>query len=668
MPPREVAHRIVEAVRAARWRRDWRGWAAFDEIGDGQLADLRALRSRLRGVPLHRATYARTCVDRLMDGQFQFLGKDWPSIATGSARPAVPTAFWFHDPISGRAWPGAETSSFAIDVRSTGDGIGDVKYVWEANRLQFLHPVAAALAQGEADREAVIAILMSWMAANPPYRGVNWVSGIESALRIVSVTLVLAAVDPKALSPDQRIAIRRLVAAHARYLEAFPSLYSSANNHRVAEGLGLFLAGSLAPDLPEAGKWARLGRRILEEEAPRQLLADGVGAEQSPSYQAFTMELLAFAAQFANDQGEPLAGVVATRLAAGAEFLTWLMDDDGKVPSIGDDDEGRVLAQPPDREPRYAASVALAVSRLVGADHVAPMAHDTHLRDELIAGVPTGSPPRAKQGARVFATGGYTCAHDTIAGRRCHLVFDHGPLGLAPLAAHGHADALAVWLTIGNQPVFVDAGTYLYFSGRDTRTTLRESPAHNSLSVHGVSHSRANAGFGWSNQANANLLAFEPAAMWSVAASHDGYARPYGVRPQRAVRRSEAGYVIEDSLVGAREPLPVTVAFLCHPDLRCDVAARRIDIFSGSDELCRVVPPAAFKVDVVRDIAPQAETRALWSRNFGHIGSATRLLFAGMLGTEAISTAVDIIGEQPSAADRAQRERGGVLRGAEACR
>src|SRR5262249_51349114 len=170
---------------------------------------------------------------------------------------------------------------------------------WEANRLQILHPLAAALvATPDPElRETALAIIGSWATANPPYRGVNWTSGIELALRLVSIALVVAAVGPSGLNADERVVIRRIVAAHARYIAAFPSLYSSANNHRIAEGLGLFVAGLLVPDLEASASWREHGRRILETEGTRQILADGVGAEQSPTYQAFTTEMLALAAQ-----------------------------------------------------------------------------------------------------------------------------------------------------------------------------------------------------------------------------------------------------------------------------------------------------------------------------------------------------------------------------------
>ena len=333
----------------------------------------------------------RESARRVCDGRLTFLGEDWPFIASGSdGPPRIPPTFWFYDPITGKSWPDAATSSFDVDVRATGTDIGDghmgdVKYVWEPNRLQMLHPLAAAIAgtQDQKARQVAFAIMSSWAAANPPYRGVNWKSGIELALRLVSLALFVAAAGPAALSPEQRIMIRAIVVAHARYLAAFPSLYSSANNHRIAEGIGLFLAGALLPDLSEARAWLDEGRHIIENETARQILSDGIGAEQSPTYQAFSMEMIALAAQFASDLGAPLDPKAIERLIRGAEYLSWLSDQNGFVPAIGDDDEGRVIAQPPDREPRYVASIIAAVAGLAKRDDLLIPARDPHLRDAV---------------------------------------------------------------------------------------------------------------------------------------------------------------------------------------------------------------------------------------------------------------------------------------------
>jgi uncharacterized heparinase superfamily protein len=648
MPPREIPHRIAEARRRMAWRRDIAGWEAFDTISDGPLADLAPLRSRLAHGFGHGADDPATISRRLTcAGQFTFLGLDWPAIAPQSGQTLqIPSSFWFHDPATGGSWPSAEASSFDIDVRSTGAQIGDVKYVWEPNRLQMLHPLASAIAatRDQTARKTAFAIITSWAAGNPPYRGVNWVSSIELALRLVSIMLVVAAEEPSALSAAERVLIRGIVVAHGRYLAAFPSLYSSANNHRVAEGLGLFVAGLLLPDLEEARAWRDDGRAILEAESVRQILADGVGAEQSPSYQAFTMEMLVLAARLAGDLGAPLDASVAERLVRGAEYLSWLAGEDGCVPAIGDNDEGHVIAQPPDREPRYVASVIAAVAGFAERGDLAPAAHDPHLRDAIFDSPVTSL--AEPTGLRISERGGMTVARETFAGRRAHLLFDHGPLGMMPLGAHGHSDALAIWLTIDGQPVFIDAGTYRYFSGGDIRTDLRESLTHNTLAIGGVSQSRASTAFGWSTIANAFLVAASHGPEWWVSGAHDGYRRRFGVRHVRQVSRTAAGYAIDDRLDGSRQPLPVTLHFLCHPEVSVAIEGGSVAISGKCGVLCRITPPKGFSAEI---------GQTLHSQRFGHIAPAPRLVFAGQLADDAAKTMIDIA--EPPTADTAAERR-----------
>ena len=454
------------------------------------------------------------------------------------------------------------------------------------------------------------------------------------------------------------------MAAHANHLAAFRLKFSSANNHLVAEGLGILVAGWLAPDLQGAAAWVQEGRRILEAEALNQILPDGVGVEQSPTYQAFTMEMLALGVLLAQEVGQPLSGGVTERLAAGAEHLLWLLDETGRAPAIGDDDEGRVIAQPPDREPRYVSSVVAAVAGLIGREDLAPPARDPHLRDFLF-----GSPERPGgriEGVRVFRAGGYTVAHDAVQDRSVHLVLDHGPLGHAPLAAHGHADALAVWLTIDGEPVFVDAGTYLYFSGRDLRVRLRESLAHNTLNIAGVSQSRAAPGFGWTSRANAALRDFAPGPEWSSTGAHDGYQARFGVARVRSVRRTATGYRIVDRLEGARAPLPVTLDFMCRPGLSLVDDGRSVTVFSGSQALCRVRPPIGFAVQLTKvgsdDHGPN---QPLFSRSFGDLELASRITFAGLLTAEAVETGIEIMAAGPTDGpnlEATQGESGGLCR------
>ena len=66
--------------------------------------------------------------------------------------------------------------------------------------------------------------------------------------------------------------------------------------------------------------------------------------------------------------------------------------------------------------------------------------------------------------------GYYVLRSEDPAGRELlRVLFDAAELGFGPIAAHGHADALAFILWARGSEVFVDPGTYDYFSFRRWR-------------------------------------------------------------------------------------------------------------------------------------------------------------------------------------------------------
>jgi Heparinase II/III-like protein/Heparinase II/III N-terminus len=431
--------------------------------------------------------------------------------------------------------------------------------------------------------------------------------------------------------------MRRLIAAHGYWIDRYPSLYSSANNHLIAEGLGLLIAGLLVPDLPQANKWRKSGREIIECETLKQILEDGVGAEQSPTYQAFVMEMVALAVLMLEEVGEALSKPTLDRLSQGAEYLDWLLDAGGFAPSIGDDDEGRVIAQPPDREARYVASVVAAVIGVTKRDRMPPP-RDPHIRDGLFS-----SPLQHRvllEGLRVFQIGGYSIVHDHISGCIVDIVFDHGPIGYLSLAAHGHADALSIWLSINGIPFFVDAGTYLYHSGGEMRSNLRETGSHNTLVLVGRSQSQITGPFMWGGKADSSLIDARPWPNWSVSAMQNGYAREFHVRHIRRIDRRENEIVVCGRLLGRDTSLPASIQFLCNP---AQVVHKGNDIVvckSGIATL-EVVAPNDFEVEIAE--ADKGERFGWYSPGFGTIVSAPLIKLMGHISNCEISTRLRVL-------------------------
>jgi hypothetical protein len=532
MGPAEIAFRVREQARRWSDRRRSFGWEGFPAF-PGELRGLPGL--RLGDADETRVAAAIAVRDKLLRRELCWLGQAWPRLGDDWL-----SKLWTLDPVSGSAWPGAGAHAGYRDKRHR----GDVKFVWEPNRLQMLQPLALLAAHGDRGAEQLgWDILAAWMAANPPYGGVNWSSGIEAASRVVSVLVFLAGASPAERATHDAM-LRQFLAAHARLLWRYPSLHSSANNHRVSELAALLVLQLCAPGLTLRGLDPATTLAALETEVTRQFRADGVGAEQSPTYAAYSIEWFTLAGIVAEASGLSVSARYRERLGAAVEHLQWLFDEGGHPPRIGDDDEGRVLALNLEPEPRYPASVAAMTARWLGTD--SPDS-DPALRD--LTGPVQAAPAIARSGTRQFADGGYTVRRWASRKGQLALTFDHGPLGFLSIAAHGHADALSLWLSWGDEPVLVDAGTYLYHAGGSRRDQLRGTLAHNTLSIDGTDQSRIVGPFAWADHARTELVSTTDDA---VTARCLGWHKRFGVVHERRVAwTDERTIMVEDRLVGS---------------------------------------------------------------------------------------------------------------------
>ena len=68
------------------------------------------------------------------------------------------------------------------------------------------------------------------------------------------------------------------------------SQYFSPNTHLSGEALALYVAGIVLPELTASRQRAHLGRRVLVDEATRQVNADGGHAELSAHYHRYSTD------------------------------------------------------------------------------------------------------------------------------------------------------------------------------------------------------------------------------------------------------------------------------------------------------------------------------------------------------------------------------------------
>lgn len=532
MSPREVAFRVHEQFQRQRYRRkpaEVHAVAALGGTGLGQrLMDLDAA----FGASDYWVRSSRTLRERRLSVLHAPVPYDGDMPA------------WSCDPITGRAWPHGH--AFDIDFRQPPQELADVKFVWEMNRLCFLLPVAcwARLARDQAAADDVYAHALDWMRSNPRAQGVNWTSGIELAFRVTNLIVCDELLASSGLArPDAWDGLlARTVAEHVDWLVTFPSLHSSANNHRVAELAALVVAGCRYPGLVDVPPVAS----ELWDRAQTLLLEDGSPAEQSTGYAALVVEWLLAAVDACPRSGVDVPLVVRDRLGAAGRFYRALTDADGHTVNMGDSDGSRLL------------TAAAPLDKYT----------DVLLHSLGAAPAPAGETPVIT----TFAS--CTAARSQDDGREVLWVMEHGPLGWEPLAAHGHADALSVWLHYDGEPLLIDAGTYRYAGEGAWRDYLRSTYAHNTLVLAEVSSSTSSGPFSWvrGERERATLTDLVPGDAYGITARHDGYER-LGAQVQRRLRRVRAGhYELHDEVLGVHH-VPVRAGFLLAPGVEATATA-----------------------------------------------------------------------------------------------
>jgi hypothetical protein len=534
--------------------------------------------------------------------------------------------------------------SRSLDIRDI-DMVGDVKYVWEVNRHQYLSSLAYARNGGQHTERAVRAI-RSWLSDNPYLSGVNWTSSLELALRVISWALLYPrladAVDSDGAFQDRWLASIYL---HLSRIASRLSLHSSANNHLIGELVGLYVGASCFPFWDECASWRNFAHTSLEREIRLQVSDDGVNREQAMSYHLFTLELLLLAFVVGRNCRRPFSDSYAARLRAMLHFLHVVATPTGDLPWYGDSDDARGFVFSQDES-------ALEVTTQLGAllfDEprwlrfcARPTAAAQALIPDLLGGF-TRQAPNSDPVCELFKDAGLACVHSDSGTTR--LLMDFGALGYTSIAAHGHADALAIWMAIGDEYFVIDAGTYAYHSHPEWRTYFRSTAAHNTACIDGRNQSQIAGRFLWKNKAKARLVRFQESGdRVIIEAEHDGYMRlddPVVHHRCLDFDRTTGNFSLADSFYCTHRHT-VEICFHLHEDATVtNIADGRAEVFWHGFRVSFSSPHASVTWDVIRgSLAPKLG----WgSRAFNRKHPIPTLrLSAEIDGNTVIVTQVDV--------------------------
>jgi hypothetical protein len=473
---------------------------------------------------------------------------------------------WQADPVTKRRWPAVYHADVPIH---RGDiGFGDVKYVWELNRQQFLIDVGKAwyLGRDPEDLQTVQRLVRSWIIGNPYATGVNWSCALEPAFRVFSWmwAYYLCLED---LDEELHLLWLQSFYDHGRFLEQHLELYSSPYNHLIAEASALYMLGTCFPEFRDADRWRKRGRLVLDGRVGAQFYIDGGSVEQSTFYHHATVGFYLLAGILARAVGDDLSEHTWAAVERGLEFSMKLLQPDGRTPTIGGADDGRPIRMEHlpfwDFRPYHAVGAVL--FNRPDFKYIAGRFYEDALWLLGPQGLATfDSMQSAAPDVRSvqLPASGYAVMRTDWSRAADYVCFDVGEQAVGmrtdavPNSMHGHADCLSLIAWLNGRRVLVDPGLFAYNCGGEWEAHFRETGAHNTAKVDGRDQARHLSGMAWTHSYRAVLEGWSARGerAWCIG-SHDGFARgPGGVTHRRAVwLRPDSYLLIYDEFAGVGE-------------------------------------------------------------------------------------------------------------------
>ena len=533
-----------------------------------------------------------SAADAVLRHEFDLLGSG--PCQLGAALP------WHTDFKTGRQWPLAY--SMDIDYLEL-DRPSDVKIPWELSRCQHFVRLGQAywLTADERYAREFVAEATHWAETNPFCQGINWACAMDVALRAVSWIWGFHFFARAEACADARFrtTFLRMLFLHGEFIVRFLEKGDLNGNHYLCDGVGLVFLGLFFGRAPQARRWLALGRSIVEPEILSQTTADGVDFEMSTAYHRLVLEgFLAPYLLLRLHGSEPPAACWA-RLERMCEFVAAYTKPNGRVPLIGDADDGRihVLGTEDRNDHRYLLSTAAVLFQRADFARAAGRCwDDTFWLLGADAAARFGAVPSATEDDRshAFPDGGFYI----LRSRDAHVVIDCGEVGFGGRGGHGHNDILSFELFLNGFNVVTDCGAYVYTASAEWRNRFRSTAFHNTVEVDGEELNRFMGPRAlWQLHYDAipadTVLEDDERAAWFRGA-HRGYERlPSPLRHTRTVvvDKQRPRVAVHDRVAGdGRHELvwrfhldPAVVAQVCDGDVRLASGSREVWLTHRAD-------------------------------------------------------------------------------------
>jgi hypothetical protein len=573
--PRYIARRLGE-MGALRLRRPWSqvyphlvtparvaaaaGAASIDALWIAQQrvsfflspADREGWAAAFRARYPDEVTAVTEAADRVLRHEFDLLGSGCVSLG-----PNLP---WHRDFKTGREWP----VQYSPDIEYAElDRPTDVKVPWELSRSQHFAALGEAywLTGDERYAQEFVSEVQDWIARNPWDRGVNWACAMDVALRAVSWIWGFYFMSGSAACTGEafRGAFLRALYLHGEHVATHIERSDVNGNHYLCDAVGLVFLGSFFCSTAKGIRWLETGREMIAAEMFNQTSEDGVDFEKSTAYHRLVLEAFLTCGVLLERNGQPFTPDWQSRLQRMLEFVDAYVKPDGRVPLVGDADDGRIqkLGTQPINDHRYLLSSGAALFGRADFKRTAGQFADESFwllgpaGAAAFDGIAPVAPPSQ---SRAFPAGGFY----VLRSDRAHVFVDCGEVGMHGRGGHGHNDILGFELWLDGMNLVTDCGAYLYTASREWRNRFRSTAFHSVVQVDGEELNRFVAPDNlWQlhDDARPEDVVWEwGAGVDYFRGSHTGYLRlipPVTVMREIALIKDGPDVIVRDTVGGA---------------------------------------------------------------------------------------------------------------------
>lgn len=455
---------------------------------------------------------------------------------------------WNEDFKSGFIWK----NQFYKDIKIVDlNNNADVKVPWELSRFQHLFTLGKAywITNNKKYYLECKEEIEEWIVENPVYMSVNWTCAMDVAIR--AVNWIFFYWHFKDLIDNDKEFLNKFnnsLYNHGKfiYLNLEKGL-GLANNHYLSDLVGLFYLGIYFNKLKnnEVKRWLDFSKKELEKEMFVQNNKDGSNYESSTSYHRLVTELMFFPMILGEKNKIKFSQEYKERLEKMFEFLAKIIKPNGKIPMIGDVDNGRLLIIS-----NYSSWEVNDVRELLslGGEYfnsfLLKSSGAIKKEDKLWIFTSLKEEQEKYYDESVkFENGGYYILRNQ--GIYCFIRC--GELSCRGQGGHSHNDQLSFELNIGGEDFIVDTGTGVYTADKNIRNLFRSTRLHNTIYIEGYEQNY----FDEDNLFEMKEESFSKCTKFSdtyFEGYHQGYLKKINTIHKRKIKLKDKSIEVDDSI------------------------------------------------------------------------------------------------------------------------